>query len=406
MSHFQKRIALLKQRPFLAYALGYLFSAFGNGLGYIALSWLVVSQHSSVSAIAILMASFWAPNMILGPIMGVIADRYSRKWIMTLSNFVRGAIFIGFSIYLMHYFSVTMSYSLMCLSGIAFSAWSATALAFIRELVPEEELMYANSTIDIAYEIGNVAGMSLAGLIIAFTSSEFAIFINGITFMIATGCLLLIPTKTRFKRATKSVPKMRLLKDFKDGITYLAKRRTLMAVYIIQLLIMVTFITQPLLLVPFSKSVLHATAGQFGMIEALFSSGIVAGGILIPWITDKYGFFRTILLFIISLCLVYAVFGFNRSINLAATMYFITGFAGAIWPLLISRSQNLTDLNYQGRVQSTFNSVSAVIMMIFYASTGLIGKYVGVSHLYIIEVIMTLIAILFLLNTKKVWHEA
>lgn len=405
MSHYKKRIALLKQRSFLAYALGLFFSALGNGLGYIALSWLVVSQHSSASAIAILMASFWAPNIVFGPLMGVLADRYSRKWIITLSNFARGAIFIGFSIYLIHYFSVTMIYSMMFFTGIAFSAFSATAFAFIRELVPEEDLVYANSTIDIAYEIGNVVGMSLAGLIIAVTSSEFAVFINGITFMIATVCLLFIPRKTPLPRARKSVPKMRIVQDFKDGINYIAAKRALMAIYILQLLIMVTFMTQPLLLVPFSKSVLHATVGQFGIIEMLFSSGIVVGGILIPWIADKCGFFRTILLLTIMLCLVYAVFGFNRSINLAEMMYFITGFAGSVWPLLISKSQNLTDLDFQGRVQSTFNSLSGLIMMIFYGSTGLIGKYFGVAHLYIIEVVITLIAILFLLKTRNVWSE-
>ena len=405
MSHFKKRISLLKQRPFLAYALGFFFSAFGNGLGYIALSWLVVSQHSSVGAISILMASFWAPNILLGPLMGVLADRLSRKWIMALSNFVRCAIFIGFSIYLTHYSSVTVIYSMMVFNGIAFSAYSATAFAFVRELVPEEDLMYANSTIDIAYEIGSVLGMSLAGIIIAVTSSEFAVFINGVTFMIATVCLLFIPTKTPFQSAKEFMPKIRILKDFKDGINYLIQRRRLMVIYTIQLLIMVTFFTQPLLLVPFSKNILHATVGQFGMIEMLFSTGVVVGGILIPWIAEECGFYRTILLFTISLCLVYAVFGFNRSINLAATMYFITGFAGSIWPLLISKSQNLTDLDYQGRVQSTFNSLSAVIMMFFYGSTGLMGKYFGVAHLYIIEVIITLIVILFLLNTKNAWDE-
>ena len=402
MSHFQKRIALLKHRSFLAYSVGTVLAAFGNGLGYVALTWLVVSQHNNVGAIAILMACFWGPNILLGPLMGVLADRFSRKWIISISCAIRGALFIGFSVYLSYHFSVTMIYIMMILVGISFSAFYATAFAFVREIISEEDLLYANSTIDIAYEMGNVVGMGTAGIIIAASSAEMAVFINGITFLAATVCMMIIPQKEIIKNKIEAV-KMQFVKDFKDGLLYLLQRRTLMAVYTIQLLVMVTFMTTPLLLVPFSKSVLHATVGEFGMIEATASVGIVIGGILMPWIAERFGFMRTILFFFGVLFLVFVFFGFNRSIRLAEVMYFLIGFAGSVWALIITKAQNLTALDYQGRVQSTFNSLSGITMMVFYAGTALLGKYVGISHLYFIEVLITSIAILFLIMTGKVW---
>ena len=77
----------------------------------------------------------------------------------------------------------------------------------------------------------------------------------------------------------------------------------------------------------------------------------------------------TILLFFsIILCVIFAIFGFNRSISMAAMMYFFIGFSGAVWPLIITRAQMLTAHSFQGRVQSTFNSLSGAFMLIFYFS--------------------------------------
>lgn len=401
MSHFQKRIQLLKRPAFLSYMIGIFAAAFGNGMGYIAMSWIVVTRHSDVSAIAILMACFWGPNVFLGPFMGVLADRLSRKLIMLISNFVRAAIFIIFSFYLRSHFNVSAVYAMMFCIGISFSAFFSCVFGFMRELVPEKELMYANSTIDIVYEAGNMIGMGLAGLLIAWTSEQTAILINGVAFIIATASMFFIPKAELLHAGERIIQKIKLFQDFQDGLIYLFKNKKLIILYVIQLLIFMTFLTTPLLLVPFSKTVLQTTVGEFGMIEACASIGIVVGGLLMPWIAERFGFWRVLLFFSIVLCAVFVVFGYNRLIPIAAILYFAIGFSGAIWPLIITKAQSLTENSFQGRVQSTFNSVSGAMMLIFYFTVGWVGNYFSVKNLYWIEVIITLLAIYFLIRVKK-----
>src|SRR3989338_7699432 len=403
MSHFQKRLALLKQRPFLAYMIGLLCAAIGNGLGYIAMSWIIVSRHDNVAAMAILMACFWGPTVFLGPLMGVLADRLSRKWMMTISNAVRACVLIGFSLYLMRHFHANTIYLLMLCIGISFSAFFSSAFAFMRELVPAEELMYANATIDSIYEIGNLVGMGSAGLLIAWTSDTTAILINGLTFLAATASMFFIPKSALRHGAVETCKKIAIIGDFKEGLNYLYKNKKLILIYTIQLLIFMTFLTTPLLLVPFSKSILHATVTQFGIIEAFASIGIVVGGLFMPWISERFGLMRTIMMFCFVLMLTFLYFGFNRSISMAAMMYFFIGFSGAVWPLIITRAQMLTAHSFQGRVQSTFNSLSGACMLIFYFSIGSVSKFFGVEHLYLVEVLITTIAILFLMRARKVF---
>lgn len=400
--HFRKRIELLKRPAFLYFSLGCFFAAIGNGLGYIAMSWIVVSHYSSVESMAILMACIWGPNVFIGPFMGVLADKLRRKTLVTLSAFIRALIFILFSIYITHHFNVTLIYIMMIFIGIAFSAHYAAMSGFVRELVSPDDLMYANATIDIAYEAGNVIGMGFAGLIIAWLSAESAILINGFSFLIAAFFIFIIPRKALVHGKEYVRKKIKLWGDFVTGLKYLQKQQKLMLIYIIQLLIFIIFLTTPLLLVPFAKTILHTTVQQFGTIEAMMSVGIVLGGIAMPWISERYGFFRTMLFFTVILLLVFIFFGYNRHIHLAELMYLFVGFAGAVWPLMISRAQNLTDIDFQGRVQSTFNSLSGALMLVFYFSIGIIGKFFGVQHLYLIEVFISLIAVLFLIKARKV----
>lgn len=403
MSHFRKRIDLLKRPSFFSYMVGFLFAAIGNGLGYIAMSWIVITYHSNVTAMAILMACFWGPNVLLGPFMGVLADRFPRKWLIVISNAIRAILYIGFSLYLKNHFNVNTVYFLMLCTGIAFSIYYSSAFGFMRELVHEKELMYANSTIDIVYEIGNVVGMGCAGLLIAWTSAETAILLNGIAFVIATITVLIIPKKSLCYGGEKAKQVIRFVSDFRDGMRYLLMRKKLMSIYLIQLLIFMTFTTAPLLLLPFSKVVLNATAEQFGLIEASASVGIVLGGILMPWIAEKFSMVKTLLFFSYTLCLVFSVFGYNHIVDVAIFLYFIIGFSGAVWPLIITKAQSLTALSYQGRVQSTYNSLSGILTLLFYFMIGWVGKYVGIAHLYWFEVLITAIAIVFLVKIKNEW---
>lgn len=401
MSNYHPRLTLLRQPAFALYVISFSFAAFGNGLGYIAASWIVMSMHTHVTSMVILMASFWIPTTLFGPFAGVLADRLPRKNLVIISHFLRAAIFIFFSIYLRYHDNPTVVYIMMFFNGLAFTLFYATATSFMRELVPKKQLMYANSTVDIMYEIGSVFGMGFAGLLIGFTSSETAVLINGLMFVISTLSTMAISPKALCHGDKKIVKKIQVLEDMHEGLRYLTHNKKLLSIYTVQLFIFMTFLTAPLLLLPFSKLILKVSVTQFGIIESAMSAGVIIGGVLMPAISEKAGLFRTLIFFSSILLVTFLLFGFNRWIPFAIIMNFMVGFAGAIWPLVITRAQNLTDLNFQGRVQSTFNTLSGVLMLFFYVFVGAIGNYYAVEKLYMIEVVITAMAIVFLWRSKE-----
>lgn len=403
MAYLQRRFVLLVQPSFRWFAISCLTSAFSFGLSHIAMTWLVLEADNSVSAVTYLMASFWLPTVLLGPWFGVIADRYSRKRLLVLANGLRGVFLMGFGGYFQtHAVTAPLLYTLAFFLGCCFSIFLPAAVALIRETVKHHDLLYANSTIDIAFEVGNVAGMGLAGLIILKLTSQGAILLSGLIFMISTYAMGRVTVISERPILTLDNIVAQLYKDFKSGLSYLHQNPKLIVIYSVQLLILSAFMTSPVLLAPFAKNILHANVSQFGLIDAGLSVGVIVGGLLTPWWADRWGLMRISYVLCISLAIFFGIFSFNRDIVGAMVLYFCLGLGLSVWPLLITQAQNLTHLDFQARLQSLFSSLSSIIILMIYVLLNMGSHLISIRGLYILNVFLTLLAA-YLLWRYRMW---
>lgn len=372
---------------------------FGNGLTYVVMTWLLLNHQSSVSAVAILMTCFWLPGIILGPFLGVLVDRWSRKHLMTLSNITRTLLLFCFWFVLDDQPSVWMIYSLAAMTGTILALYIPSAMALVREIVPAKDLLYANASVDIAYEIGAVSGMGAAGLIIAATSIKTTFLINAICYAIASISLLIIRHKA--DSIVSIEREQTLLRQLLVGWNYLIQRKTLLLMYTVQMLFFISYMTAPILLAPYAKQVLHTNVGQFGMIEASLSIGLVLGGCFTPYFAEKYGIVSTMIVESLLCALYFYLFSLTHNLIMAELLYFMIGFCFSAWALIITFAQDNTDLRYQGRVQSLFSSISGLFIMAFYFLLSLVGDRVGFDKLYWCEVIIMLASLGILLYFRK-----
>ncbi|MFQ6275745.1 MFS transporter [Coxiella burnetii] len=395
MSYSSKRLQLLAQPSFRWYVTSCLLATLGSGLSYVALSWLILEVDDSLAAVSVAMLCFWVPTVFLGPLLGVVADRYSRKWLIVGGNAIRGLVLILFGWYFHHSLSAHLIYLLMTLLGIGFAVYLPATIALIREIVISEDLLYANSTIDIAYEIGNVAGMGLAGAFIAWLSAPTTILMTGIIFIFST--LAVIRVQPHLQKTRKKKTSYRfIIDDFTAGLGYLRINPKLIVIYSVQLLVLVSFMTAGVLLAPFVKSILHATVAQFGKIDAALSVGVVIGGIFLPWVAERWGFTPTLLVLCLALGILFSWFGLNHSILGAEILYLFIGVCLAVWPLMVTKAQHLTEFRFQARLQSVFNSISGLIILLIYLLVDLGSHFISIQWLYAFEALLAFIS-LFLL---------
>jgi predicted MFS family arabinose efflux permease len=259
-------------------------------------------------------------------------------------------------------------------------------------MVPHRKLLYANATIDMMFEGGNIIGMGLAGILIALMTAAGTLMANAALFIFA-GIALFFIKKEELNITPNEATSFNLIQDFKDGLSYIFGNQAILIIYSIQLFVFLEYLTAPVLLAPYARNILHANAAQFGYIEAALSVGAVTGGLFLSWFADRFGLMRTMLISTIISGIAYVYFSINHSIITAEALYFILGVCFAMWPLIITRAQHITDIDYQGRVQSCFNSLSGILMILTYWGVKIISQYTSIEILYWIEIFFALVSI-------------
>lgn len=399
MFHLKQRWQLFAAQPFRWYFLSCILATLGSGLIYINLTWLALKRDNSIAVVALLMISFWVPIVVLGPVAGVIVDRFSRKWTIVIGDFLRAFVILAF--YLLWQTGLSMRlwelYLMIFIQGVGLAFVLPATMAYVREIVAEKQLLFANATVDIGYEMGNIVGMGLAGFLIAWTSIYFALLLNAVCFLLAGLAVMWAqsPARHQVKANVKSMWQS-IVEDYSAGMRYLKSNRSLLIIYVVQLLVMAIFMTSPVLLAPFAKNILHANVSQFGELEAAISVGVVLGGVITPSFANQFGEIKVIVVELCILIVGYTLFCLTHVLDEALVLNFFLGFGLSVWPVILTLAQKMTDIDFQGRVQSTFNSIAGLIVLVMYLLLGAVGRNFRVNLMFSIEAIFAILAIFLL----------
>lgn len=394
----KERLALFGNKNFLFFTVSGLFATFGNGLNYIALSWLAYSKTDSVKGVAIMMFCIWMPSILFAPLFGLLADRYNRKAQIIISNLVRGIVIVAWV--LMWEMNIEPNLMILySLLGIFISFYMPSAVPFIQSIVPEEDLVSANSTIDMVYEFGTIVGMGLSGFILAVVGIKGTLLFGGILFILAGLFNLAMSTVVTSENAnTKSES---WWYSYTSSLKYFKSKPTLFMPYMSQMIIMVLLMTIPIILVPYTREVLHASTRVFALYEALYSLGVLIGGFLSPILCKKTSIRKTLafLLFIIAGGLY--MLSVNDDVILVFPIYFLIGFGISSWALSISLSQLHCAPEYQGRLQATFNGFSGIFILAIYLLMAKEGNGLSSQGVYLTLSALALVGIIIVLFYRK-----
>jgi len=176
-----------------------LFSSLGDWLGLLATTALAAqlsggSYATANFAIAGVFIARLLPAVFLGPIAGVIADRFDRRKLMVAVDLMRGALYISIPIVHTYFWLYTAMILVECLTLF----WSPAKDASVPNLVPREKLENANQvSLLAAYGTAPIAAVLfslltlLSGAIAAISpliptnSVDIALYFNALSFFFA-----------------------------------------------------------------------------------------------------------------------------------------------------------------------------------------------------------------------------
>lgn len=257
--------------------MGNVVSQLGDWFNLLASAALITEISSSGVAISYLFLARFLPLFFFSPIAGVLADRFSRKWLMVISDVLRGVVVLGFLLIRdpsQVWFFYVLTVAQFCLSAMFIPAKSAV----LANIVPKKDLVTANALDSLTWSTMLAAGAFLGGLITAVFGKETAFIMDAGTFLLSAVLigLVVVPKETRVK---ETAVQPRWL-DFLDGFKYLRTQPFILVIALVKAVGSLVYGAQNVLEVVFAEEVYPLAESGFTSLLRIEDGGTAALGLM------------------------------------------------------------------------------------------------------------------------------
>jgi len=288
------------------YFIGQGISLTGTWLQTIAQTWLMLELTNSATMIGLLTATQFLPVLLLGPIGGVIADRFPKRRIIYITQ--SSALLLALILALLvstHNVHVWMVFVLAACLGLVNVVDSPTRQTFIMEMVGRDNLKNAVTLNSIEVNLARVIGPAVAAVLIAKVGLAQCFFFNALSYIAVLVCLAAM--KAHELEATKTIVKIR--GQLGEGFRYVKNTPILRNVLIMMAIIGTLSYEFPVVLPVLAKHTFHGGATSYALLTGAMGVGSVIGGLITasrqkasPWLLSlaALGFGISMLLVAIS----------------------------------------------------------------------------------------------------------
>jgi MFS family permease len=210
---------------------GAFVSNVGTWVQRTAQDWLVLTQltHHDASALGLVMALQFGPQILLLPWTGVAADHFNQRKLLIATQATMGGLALALGL-----LTVAGLVQLWHVYIFAFLFGSAAAFdapvrqTFVAELVGDEDLHNAVALNSTSFNAARMIGPAVSGMIIAAIDTGWAFLINGVSFVAVLISLA-------FLRVAELRPNARAQHargSFTEGFRYVWRRTDLKAILV------------------------------------------------------------------------------------------------------------------------------------------------------------------------------
>jgi DHA3 family macrolide efflux protein-like MFS transporter len=377
-----ERPTKLFNHHFVLLWLGQWVSQIGNELHMIAIMFWLKHTIGSASMMGVIMMVATLPAVVLGPVAGVFADRYSRRTTIIIADAVRGLMVLSLAAVLLaapqtKQLCVIWIFIVAVVNGILGAFFRPAISAAVPELVPRERIAAANSVEQASAQVALFFGQGLGGMLFRVLGAPVLFLVNGISYLVsaASACLIRIPQVLPEKVATLRETLGTFRHDLVEGLRFIRAQRGMLDVIFAATLI--NFLLAPFgVLLPFYiEDFLGKTTDWFGFLLAAIGVGSLVGYALAGALRVSPRV-RALLVIssLTSIGVSFAALGLTRSAFVALGIMFVTGVeSGFINVYLVTILQLTTPTEIRGRVFGVLTTLAAGLMPIGMGLSGVIA---------------------------------
>lgn len=318
-------------KAFRWFFVGQATSALGNGFVPVVFAFAALDVSESGAVLTAVLLALWLTRITVMPVAATFTERHNKVAVMIGSDIARllaqglvAAVFL---------FGTQQSWHLIAsaaLYGAASAYFDPASFALMPQLVAKDQLQQANAFLNIAANVGGIAGPALGALLVTFGGVGFALLVDCATFVVSVVTLMAVAAVA--KRTVIMAADIGDEEDtdgadekvrFFDALRLVAGMPSVLGILILFCLVQFTAGSIAVIGPLIAKNALGGI-GAWSVIATAIAVGGLVGGVLATRIIVKNPIRFTLLAFGIFTPLELAALGIPAPVIWLATIFVVT----------------------------------------------------------------------------------
>lgn len=269
------------QRRFFTFWIAQAISLIGSNLAQFAITWWMTRATGSATVLATATLFAILPGVVLGPLAGVLVDRWNRRAIILVADGV-GAVGAGLLMFLFwtDTIQIWQLYAIIFVRSLAGTFHFTAVQSSTSLMVPHEQLARVAGLNQTIQGINMVVAPPLGALLLEVLALHGMMAIDVVTALVAIGLVFTI-TIPQPQVTTTTSQQLSILADLSTGLRYIWQWPGLFLALVLSSLL--NFLLNPAfsLLPILVTQHFQGDALQFATLNTTLGLGFVAGGVLL-----------------------------------------------------------------------------------------------------------------------------
>lgn len=346
--------------------------------------WWITLETESTLYLALASVLGLAPIVILGPLAGVLADRWNRKALILAADLCQALTTLALiSLFWLNAAAIWQVLALLTMKGVFQAFHMPSVFAIIPTMVPKEKLSRMNGVNYLFTSAISLAGPVVAALLLDLWTITQILWIDVVTFLVALAPLLIIRIPSVLKEQDRSSSFRR---QFEEGFSLIRKARGLLP--LIMLATAVNLLLTPLgTLLPYYVKFDHfGAASDLAFVIAFIQGGMLAGASIMSVIkvTKRKTTIIASSMYVLFLGYILVALTPTGLFWFMAISGFIQTFCiPMIDVLAMTILQTVVPVEMQGRVTSVTVSLAHAAQPIGMFLSGVVTVFIGTANFFL-----------------------
>jgi MFS family permease len=279
---------LLKNRSFTRLLAALTISQLGDWLYNVALLAYVFERTHSAAWLGATTAARVLPIVVLGPLAGILGDRFDRRIVMIVSDVARVAAMVALVAAARYDLPVLLVPALAAFATAASSPYPSCVAATMPRLLAREELTAANSVRAATGPLAIIVGPLIGAAVLAVGGTQWAFAANAATFALSALLVLAIRDRAAFRPTGSDDSAENVWRELTLGARELLRRRNARQLVGADTLCSLCYGFETVALVAVSMG-LGIDGSGYGILLGAIGAGGLLGTVVLPRLARRFG---------------------------------------------------------------------------------------------------------------------